>query len=230
MRRLHLSGRSGVAAVVAGNVILLALGWFLLIAPQRHQAASAASELDATRAAIARAQSPASAGGAAPAQPVQEPIRTADLYRIAKAMPATADMPDLLLELDQVARAAGVSVGSIAPGAPTAGIGFSVLPLSLTFTGDFYSLTDLLYRLQRLVDVRHGDLDARGRLFSVSSVELTPTGTGRTLTATATVNAYVYGTALAGSAAGAAGTTSTGTTSTGTTGTTTTTTSTPNGA
>ncbi len=111
---------------------------------------------------------------------MQEPIRTADLYRLAKAMPATADMPDLLLELDQVARAAGVSVGSIAPGAPTQGTGFSVLPLSLTFTGDFYSLTDLLYRLQRLVDVRHGDLDARGRLFSVSSVALTPTGTGRT--------------------------------------------------
>ena len=37
-------------------------------------------------------------------------------------------MPDLLLELDQVARAAGVSVVSIAPGAGVADNGFSVPP------------------------------------------------------------------------------------------------------
>ncbi|HKI92874.1 MAG TPA: type 4a pilus biogenesis protein PilO [Gaiellaceae bacterium] len=225
MKRLRRSGRATVALVVAGNVVLLALGWFFLIAPQRHQASNAAAELGATQAAIVRAQAPVPPP-AVPSRPVQPTIRTADLYRLAKAMPSTADMPDLLLELDQVSRAAGVSVVSIAPGTPTSttGTDYGVLPISLTFSGDFYSLTDLLFRLQRLVDVRHGDLDARGRLFSVSSVALTPSGVGRTLSATATLDAYVYGAAPAGSA------TTTGTTSTGTTGTTTTTTSTSSGA
>jgi len=228
VKRLQLSSSVTLALAVALNVVLLAAGWFLVIAPQRHAAANAATELAATQAAIVRAQEP-TPPSAVPAPPAQEPIRTADLYRLAKAMPSTADMPDLLLELDQVSRAAGVSVVSIAPGTTTADAGFSVLPISLTFSGDFYSLTDLLFRLQRLVDVRHGALDARGRLFSVSSVALTPSGTGRTLNATATLDAYVYGTAPAGPGAvpGSTGTTSTGTTSTGTT---TTTTSTPSGA
>jgi hypothetical protein len=127
----------------------------------------------------------------AAAAPKQPEIRTAALYQLAKAMPATTDMPDVLLELDQVARAAGVSVNSITPGPVSAGTGFGVLPISIAFSGDFYSLTDLLYRLRTLVAVRHGELDASGRLFAVDTVGIS--GTGNQLTASVTVNTFVYG-------------------------------------
>ena len=42
-------------------------------------------------------------------------IKTADIYKLETAMPSIADMPDLLLELDQTAKAAGVTLQSIQP-------------------------------------------------------------------------------------------------------------------
>ena len=92
-----------------------------------------------------------------------------------------------------MARAAGVTVNSITPGGIAPGNGFGVLPISITFSGDFYSLTDLLYRLRTLVTVRHGALDASGRLFAVDTIGLS--GGGNQLNASVTVNTFVYGAA-----------------------------------
>jgi hypothetical protein len=151
---------------------------------------------------------------------VQQPeIRTADLYSLAKAMPSTEDMPDLLLQLDQVARSAGVTLTSIAPSppAPSTTASFSTVPINLAFSGDFYSLTDMLYRLRSLVGVRDGTLQTAGRLFSIGSVGLTPTGSGAQLNATVLVNAFVYGSAPTAVVAPAPASTSTDTTNTTTT-------------
>jgi type IV pilus assembly protein PilO len=220
-----------IAALAAANVVVALAGWFVLVSPQRQQAASTARAVNQTQAEILQAQNAATASSSASAPTTatqkQQPILTADLYRLAKAMPSDQDMPDLLLELDQVSRAAGVTLLTISPGAVLPATTYSVVPLNLTVSGDFYSLTDLLYRLRRLVVVRNGALDATGRLFSVGTLALTPRGTGKTLNATLTVDAYVYGTAAAGVTAPAP--TGTSTTSTTTTTVTTGATSTPGG-
>lgn len=217
MKTRSLAPGAVVALLAAVGVLLAAGGWFAVVQPQRHEAAAAADQVTSIEQQIAKLQAAAAASGDETVAK-QPTIRTADLYRITKAMPSTEDQPDLLLELDQVARAAGVTVLTIAPLTPVPGNGFTTVPITVTATGDFYGLTDLLYRLRALVAVRHGALDATGRLFSVSSVQLSPTGTGKTLTADLTVDAYVYG-----STAPAATTpTSTSTTSTSTTDTTTT--------
>ena len=188
--KTKLSRRNAVVLIVGGDVLLLVLGWMLLVSPQRHTAASIAQATRVAEAQIEAAQHAVQAENP-PSAPKQPEIRTAALYELAKAMPSTTDMPDVLLELDQVARAAGVTVNSITPGAISAGNGYGVLPITLSFSGDFYSLTDLLYRLRTLVSVRHGELDASGRLFAVDSVGLS--GSGNQLSASVTVNAFVYG-------------------------------------
>lgn len=212
------SRAAAVALVLALDLIVLAAGWFLVVAPERHAATSAAAQVKTTEAQIEQTRNAATTAAAVATQPV---IRTADLYRLAKAMPSTTDMPDVLLELSQVARASGATLLSVTPSVPTAGTGYEVVPIGLSLSGDFYSVTDALYRLRQLVTVRHGALDASGRLFSVSSVALTPSGNGKTLTATVSIQAFVYGAVPSGTATapvpGA-------TTSTSTTGTTTTTT------
>jgi hypothetical protein len=193
--KAKLTRRSAVFLIIGGDLLLLLLGWVLLVSPQRQTAASIARSTRAAEAQIEEAQHAVQQAENPPAAPKQPEIRTAALYELAKAMPSTTDMPDVLLELDQVARAAGVTVNSITPGAISAGNGYGVLPITLSFSGDFYSLTDLLYRLRTLVAVRHGELDATGRLFAVDTVGLSPSGVGKQLTASVTVNTFVYGAA-----------------------------------
>jgi Tfp pilus assembly protein PilO len=194
VKRGKLQGKAAIALIVGGDLLLLLFGWFFLISPQRSTAASIVRATAVAEAQIVELKKPIKI--VKPAAVQQPVIRTADLYSLAQAMPSTVDMPDLLLELDQVARSAGVTLTSVTPGAatPSATDPFSTIQITLAFTGDFYALTDMLYRLRSLVTVHSGTLQTSGRLYSVGSVGLTPNGSGSQLNATVIVNAYVYGT------------------------------------
>jgi hypothetical protein len=138
-------------------------------------------------------------------------------------------MPDLLLELSQLARDTGIRFDSISP-QTIAPIGsYTVLPISVTFQGNFYNLADFLYRLRSLVSVHAGRLDATGRLFSVDTLTFNEsTLKFPQIQATLVIDAFVYG---AGAPAPAVIPTTPTTTTTSTTSTTTTTTATaPTGA
>jgi Tfp pilus assembly protein PilO len=187
-----MSRGGAVAAIVAGDLLLLVFGWFLLVGPQRSTAASIKRSADATEAQAAQANAELSSSTTPVVQPKQPEIKTAYLYKLSKAMPMTTDMPNLLLELNQVVQESGVQLASISPTPPDS-TGTSAIQLSVT--GDFYSLTDLLYRLRSLVSVHSGALDVSGRLFAVKSVDLTPTGAGRELNANISLNAFTFGAA-----------------------------------
>jgi hypothetical protein len=107
-------------------------------------------------------------------------------------------MPDLVLELSQLARDTGISFDSISP-QPVAAVGsYSVLPISVTFNGNFYNLADFLYRLRSLVTVHAGRLDATGRLFSVDTLAFNE-GQAKfpQIQATLVIDAFVYAAAPA---------------------------------
>jgi len=191
-QRLQISRSGAVAAIVAGDLLLLVLGWFLLIGPQRSTAASIKRSAAATEAQVAQANAELSVSTTPVVRPKQPEIKTAYLYKLSKAMPMTTDMPNLLLELNQVVHESGVQLASISPTPPDS-TGTSAIQLSVT--GDFYSLTDLLYLLRSLVTVHNDALDVSGRLFSVKSVDLTPTGGGRVLNANISLNAFTFGAA-----------------------------------
>jgi len=214
-----LSRPAAIAVIVGGDLLLLVLGWFLLVGPQRSTAASIARATQAEEAQIVEAEA---AAHRAPAAAQKQPeIKTAALYGLAKAMPETEDMPDLLLELDQVARDAGVTVTSVTPTAATIDplnpTPYTPVPITLQCTGNFFALTDLLYRLNGLVTVRDGELDATGRLFSVESVSITQNNKNGPLTANITLQAYTYGSVAAAAAAPTPATTTSSTTDTTTT-------------
>jgi Tfp pilus assembly protein PilO len=215
-----LSKGAKIGVIVGGDLLLLLMGWFLLISPQRTTAKSISQSIAATQLQINAAKKrPVDATPTAIEQPE---IKTADLYSLAKAMPSTMDTPTLLLELNQIARQAGVTLSTIQPGQPDAApsaTGFSTVPINLTFAGDFFSLTDVLYRLRSLVTVRDGALQTSGRLFAVNDVGLAAVGegTGAGLSATVTVDAFVYGGTPAAAPGAAPAVTDTSSTTTGTT-------------
>ena len=74
--------------------------------------------------------------------------------------------------------------------------------IDLTFAGNFYGLSDFLYRLRNLVAVQKGRLIANGRLFAVDKLQFVEGDGGfPAIKALLTVSAFLYGT---GPVAGAA--------------------------
>lgn len=209
--------KNAIFGLIVGGALLVALiGYMLLIKPQKSQLHDLKTQIDETKKTIADYQQ-----AAAQSKPTAVPkIKVADIYRLARAMPSQVAMPDVLIELSDIAASSGVTIDSVSPGAPTAGNGFELAPIQLTCHGDFYALTDFIYRLRTLVVVRHGQLEAGGRLFAIESINLSPANTAPTTgeapassTATASelqagmkLDSFVYGTAPAapGTAAPAA--------------------------
>jgi len=180
------------ALVGVGALCVLAIGWLLVLGPKQHTLSSLHQQTESVRQQIADDLSRASTERSASSAPV---IKVADVYKLQTAMPSITDMPDLLLELDQVARSAGVTIESLQPGSPapsTAGA-FQQVGITLAVDANFYSLTDFLFRLRNLVYVRDGTLQANGRIFTVNSVSLSPTDTA--IKASLTLTTYVYGSA-----------------------------------
>jgi type IV pilus assembly protein PilO len=217
-----------IAALVGGVLVLALGGWFLLVHPQGAKVKQLQAEQADVQKQIddQRAQTAAARGA-----PV---IQVADVYRLAKAMPDTTDMPDLLLELSQLARDTGIDFSSITPAPSTILGAYTVIPVTVTFSGNFFNLADFLYRLRTLVDVHNTRLDATGRLFSVDTLSFSEAAERfPRIEATLLIDAFVYGTGGAVGPTGAApaptstDTTSTSTTSTDTTATTTTTSTEP---
>jgi type IV pilus assembly protein PilO len=215
-----------IVVIVVGILIVGLAGYFVLIRPQGAKIKTIKKQQAAAEATLAAYHQKVLAARSAPK------IRVADVYRLAKAMPAKVDMPDLLLELSQLARDTGISFDSISP-QPAVAIGtYTVIPISVTFNGTFYDLADLLYRLRALVNVHAGRLDATGRLFTVDTLSFgeSPLKFPR-IQATLVVDAYVYGGAAPASSSTPVPTpttsTTTDTSTTSTTSTTTTTATTP---
>jgi Tfp pilus assembly protein PilO len=182
---------AALAIVIVALLVVTLLGYFLLISPQRSKSAglveeaqSIETQIQALRIANAQVQT-------------AEPIRVADLFRVSKAMPSTDDMPGVLLELNRIARETGIRFESITPQAPTDAGGYQRRPIDLVFDGNFYELSDFIFRLRSLVRVRGGQLEATGRLFTVNSLNFTESERNfPRIKATLNVSAYVYGTGV----------------------------------
>jgi type IV pilus assembly protein PilO len=217
MKRFKSLSPGALIGIIVGAVLVFGLaGWFLLVHPQGNKVTSLNAQAADVQAKIDAYHQQVAAARAAPR------IEVADVYRLAKAMPDRVDMPDLLLELSQLARDTGIRFDSISP-LPIAPIGsYTVLPISVTFQGNFYDLSDFLYRLRSLVTVHAGRLDATGRLFSVDTLTFNEsTLKFPQIQATLVIDAFVYGTGVPATIPIPATPTTTTTTTTATTSTTT---------
>jgi hypothetical protein len=188
LTKRKLSPAATAAIGVGIALVVAAAGWFLLVSPQRARSAKLGEEIAAVEAQVTQARL-----AAQNAQEVQ-PIRVADLFRLTKAMPNDLDMSGVLLELNRIASETGIGFESIAPGATTTVGSFRVQPTELVFVGNYYTLSDFLYRLRTLVNVQRGKLNATGRLFSVERLTFTEGDGGfPSIKAVLTVSAYLYG-------------------------------------
>jgi Tfp pilus assembly protein PilO len=142
------------AGAVLLTLLVLVASWFLLIGPRRDQASTLTGQ-------TMSAQSQATSLQTQIAQLKSDfgnlPKHKAELAAIKQQLPAAADMPSLVRNLQDYAAAAGVSLDSLAPGTPvifgagaggasagsgTTGLvqagGVVEIPLSMSVSGDYF--------------------------------------------------------------------------------------------
>ena len=187
-RVASLSPRALVALAAAGVLLYALVAWFLAVSPKRSEATRLAGDVAAAEIQLAQARAAANL-------PPSTGVRVADVFRLAKAMPASDDQSGLVLELHDLALRSGVVLGSITPQAPVAGAGgATTIPVAVTISGTYFEISRFLSRTRSLVAVRQGKVRAIGRLFTVQSVELVESVEAGfpELDGTVTLNAWVY--------------------------------------
>lgn len=204
MSDLLQSTRGKIGIAVVGGLLVLAVAWFLLVSPQRSKAnelaaqvSAAQSELQVKRLALAK-----------PSAAVA--VKPSDLYRLTKALPNETDMSGILLDVDRLATSNKISFKSISPSASVVGTGYTQQPLAIVVQGRFANVSSFLGDLRRLVTVRGHRLDARGRLYSVSRIDIgSPEAPANfpVVRASVTLNAYTFSNQAPVTAAPAAPTT-----------------------
>jgi hypothetical protein len=196
-----------IIALVGAGLLIAAVGYFLLITPQRSKTAKVESEIGNAQTELVVAQ------GAA-ARPV--PFHASDLFKLANAMPNTTDMPGILLGLRHLATRSSVQLTSVRPNSPVPlALGYSALPVAITVTGNYRQITKFLALVRTNVGLVGGTkLRDRGRMFDTDAVSIQQGLTGDQLNASLTLVPFIY----TGQVISPAGTTSTtGTTTTSTT-------------
>jgi hypothetical protein len=176
-----------IGLIVAGVVLALVVGYFVLISPKRSHVSSLKQQIADTRTEIAERRGVRTT-------PIQPQIKVADLFRLSRAMPNTADIPGVLLQLSKVAAETGITFQAITPHDPAPYGAYEQIAIDLSFEGRFYDLSDFLYRLRNLVSVHEGVLDATGRMFAVNSITFNQgTLSFPQIRASLTISAYVFG-------------------------------------
>ena len=139
-------------------IVLLAVGYyFLFLGPLLNNLDERAQERDDKEAQLATLQQQV-----AELEAVRQnaPEIERQLLELSKRIPTQPEIPTLVVQVEEIAEAAGVTQLSIVPGdvaAPPGGGDFSVIPVTMSFTGTYEQMQDFLLRtrnLARLVTVR----------------------------------------------------------------------------
>ncbi|NLE74777.1 MAG: type 4a pilus biogenesis protein PilO [Actinobacteria bacterium] len=180
--------------VVAGVALVAALiaYWFLLLTPMQDNIADYDNRIETERQQLSALQ----AKLAQLSQVKEEAARNeARLLELAKMVPDSAQLPSLILQIQDLATEAGIDFITISPGEASPSPAFQVIPLQLQFTGSFFDVNDFIYRAEQLAA-------APGRLLAVQSVSLglatepTSVTVSPKLAVTMTVNAFERNPAL----------------------------------
>lgn len=167
MNALLKDKRAAIALGAVGGLAVLAAAWFFVVSPQQ----SKADDLDRQ---VVAAQGELAQRKVALATPAADlTVKAGDTYRLAKALPDATDMAGMILDLNRLASRHKLAFTSIAPQPPLASTGYVAQPVAVEVEGRFSSVSAFLGELRRLVRVHQGRLDARGRIYSATDVNLT---------------------------------------------------------
>jgi Tfp pilus assembly protein PilO len=196
--------------LIAIVAVVAAVGayWMLVLSPKREELAKVDGEVAAAQTELSQAQ--ATLATYTKAQGSYK-ANYATVVRLGKAVPADDDVRSLMVQLNSAASRSNVdfktiSVGDGAssgdpvvagqtappPGAVSVGAaGFTAMPFSFTFDGDFHNLSSFFSRLEHFVTVSEENVDVTGRLLRVESLSLKPDATSSYISAEIGASSYL---------------------------------------
>jgi hypothetical protein len=205
-----LSGRIALVLSVIGGLLIVMVGWFFLVSPQRSKAADLSTQVASADVQLADAQRLL----AAPNRKQTE----ATLRAARRALPNTPQTSEILRQLSAAVATSQTELESIGPGAVNATGGAESYPLTLSMTGRYFALQRFVRLLNSSADVKNGQITGKGRLYSIDGITFggggADPGQSDAVTATVNLNAFVYASAAAAAAAVPTDTTSSDTSTT----------------
>ncbi len=188
----RMNGLMGVVVSSLAVLVVVLVGWFFFVSPQRSKADRVSGQVDAAKSElmsdeqlIATAKRQNTLGSARAAQ---------------RALPDQARVSEILRQLTAFAAESRTELDNITPGAPlTLGSG-QALPITLTFKGRYFGLQKLLKLLRQSASVSGSKIVSKGRLYTVDGIQFAggqPTqngqgGSSADILATISLNAFVY--------------------------------------
>jgi Tfp pilus assembly protein PilO len=196
----RLSKRTALAIAAVGVLAVVLVGWFALVSPQRSKASELDGKIDESRTALQLADTLTRGG--------QQRQTAAEARVLVKAMPNETQMSQVLRQLSSAAKATRVRVNSVTPQAAAPLAGYEAVPMAVVVEGRYLGIANFLGRLRTQVRVGPEKVRAKGRLYSVDSIQFVQGADEQLLQATMTLNAYRFGGAATPANAGAAPTSS----------------------
>lgn len=202
-----MTGRDRIVAIVVGVLAVLGAAWMLVVSPVRKQAGELSAQVSAAQTQLTSAEGQLLNARTAQAQYTSA---YAAVVSLGKAVPPTQEVPSLIVQLEQASNRKSVEFASIvsgggaatstpgaAPAASATPAGFSAMPFTFVFNGNFFALEHLFEGLNRFtLRKASGPLQVSGRLLTIQSIKLTPMAAGAS-TGTNSANATLNGTITA---------------------------------
>jgi hypothetical protein len=195
--------------MIVAVLVVLGGGWVLVVSPERKQASKLQSEVN-----TAQSQLQAAESTLANARSAQSRYSAAysSIVKLGKAVPPGREVPSLVYELARASSQKHVDLSSIVYGASggasgsgssaqTAGStvgGFTQMPFTFVFNGNFNDLYNLFQQLNHYTVRTHsGTINVTGRLLTIQGAKLAPllvggeSSSGIQLSGTINATAYV---------------------------------------
>ncbi|HEX21365.1 MAG TPA: hypothetical protein ENH19_01770 [Actinobacteria bacterium] len=143
----RLSSRDQILALIGFFALFVALVFMLLIRPQFQHLQSLAAEREAQTSKLEQAKLNLQRLKSIKSESAQI---EANLIKITRRLPVDAEVPSMLVELQDLADVSGLDFKSAKINDVVDKSGFSEIPFDIKASGTFYSLVDYLYRLENM--------------------------------------------------------------------------------
>lgn len=150
----RLSAKNQLYIGIALLVVISVAAVFLLILPVYQEAASLGSQISAEKTNLATAQALLARRQSAKAQAASNEV---DLMRVANQVPDSPQLPSVIIEIQDLANAADLSLETIAPtemkpmlDANGAELGYSEVPMDLSLRGEWDQMISFFQALAGL--------------------------------------------------------------------------------